>query len=699
MCNLKTAVLSAVVACAVHCAFAAPVRIDVKAGESLLAVRDKVRAMPAEEKKRGVEIVLAPGEYVLTDGMELTSEDSGADGAPVLWRAAEQGKAIIVGAARILPSSFAKVDDPTLLARLPEEARGKVYAADVAAQCPEKVQQLANAYYGKPLPPFAFMDGHLATLATYPNGGKWLKFDKRVYQGTRIPGKRTCEGFTGGAFVYDDPRFARWDFSKGVWLNGYFTHDWYNWSVKAASYGTENGTNGVVRIGEDTLMPYGVMSGTWGPKARRFKAFNLFEELDEPGEWWLDRERKILYVVPPGGKMSDAVDFRLAFSAHSVIGGKGLCNVRFEGLEFAYACNMLASFQDARNVAFADCRFTATVGGAVSILGMSNSVSRCEVSQCGASGIAMSGGDRKTLTPCGSVVENCRVHDYGILQRTYAGGIHIAGCGVVMRGCEIFNAPHSAVLYSGNEHLLESNDVHHVLMETGDAGAFYTGRDWTTQGNVLRYNFVHDIGKGTTDRTSDDAAVSGTNAMGFYFDDCDCGDEVYGNVFMNCPRGIMVGGGREHPVRKNVFINCRLGMSIDCRGLRWKKKGHKSSKNLAMLEAKALDLDYTNGVWAAKYPRLADIMNDHPCEPLYNPVEDNVFIDCAGIIDLREEVAYNDSDIAPGILSRMAPIRNNTVIYTKGEDKIPRQKFDPRIAGGFRVVGDFPSAPGAVSSP
>ena len=44
--------------------------------------------------------------------------------------------------------------------------------------------------------------------------------------------------------------------------------------------------------------------------------------------------------------------------------------------------------------------------------------------------------------------------------------------------------------------LLESNDIHHVLLETGDAGAFYTGRDWTTQGNVLRGNFVHDIGGG-----------------------------------------------------------------------------------------------------------------------------------------------------------------------------------------------------------
>ena len=52
------------------------------------------------------------------------------------------------------------------------------------------------------------------------------------------------------------------------------------------------------------------------------------------------------------------------------------------------------------------------------------------------------------------------------------------------------------MLYGGNEHLFELNEVYRVVMETGDAGAFYTGRDWTTQGNVLRHNFIHDLGGG-----------------------------------------------------------------------------------------------------------------------------------------------------------------------------------------------------------
>jgi len=34
----------------------------------------------------------------------------------------------------------------------------------------------------------------------------------------------------------------------------------------------------------------------------------------------------------------------------------------------------------------------------------------------------------------------------------------------------------------------------------------------------------------------------------------------------------------------------------------------------------------------------------------------------------------------------LASIRDNTVIYTKGANTVKRQKLDPRIATGFRVL-------------
>ena len=57
-----------------------------------------------------------------------------------------------------------------------------------------------------------------------------------------------------------------------------------------------------------------------------------------------------------------------------------------------------------------------------------------------------------------------------------------------------------------------------------------------------------------------------------------------------------------------------------------------------------------------------------------------------GDIVFIEVLSDKVNERSPGIMSRMAPIRDNTVIYTKGAKTVTRQKFDPRIADGFRVL-------------
>ena len=636
-------------------AAAAPLRIEVEAGASLPAVRDRVRAMSASERAGGVEVVLAPGEYVLSNGLDFSHDDGGVSpDAPVVWRAARPGSVRIVGAQRIPLESFRKVEDAAMLARLPEEGRGLVWAAPLEPP-PGGIAPLPDVFEDVPPPTVFFGDipGH---LAAWPNGSDWASFTEGVDRGTPVKvGDHTL--WRNGAFVWSHPRATRWSFSGGVWLNGYFTHDWRNCTARVGFYGSENGTNDVMRLAAD--IPYGVLGGTWGRKERRFRAVNLFEELDAPGEWWLDRERGVLYVVP----ITDTADIRVSFSAKPLLRGAGVTNMRFEGIAFSRNHGPFVSFDSPRGVSFRDCSFTGTASDAVILSGdaRDTTVADCEIAHCGAGGIRLSGGDRRTLSPSGSSVWNCRIHDFGIFRRTYAGGVRLEGCGHALRGCEIWDAPHTAVFWEGNDMLLESNDVHHVLLETGDAGAFYTGRDWTTQGNVLRGNCVHDIGVGTTAAEGADAAVSGTNAMGFYFDDCDCGDEVVGNIFRNVPRAIMIGGGRDHPIRNNIFANCRLAISIDCRGITWGDKW-KTLDGENLLAEKARALGYDGGVWAERYPRLARILDDHPGEPLYNPIEGNVFDGCCRVLAIGDAFRLDRDGTAPGLASRLAPIRDNIVI-------------------------------------
>ena len=607
-----------------------------------------------------VEVVFRAGEHSVGAGVVLGAADSGTAAAPVTWRG--EGQAVLTGGVRVPNALFKKVSDPAVLERLPEEARGKVYVADVSSLVPGTIPELAQGFAGTPTAPLLFMGGKFATLARWPNAD-WTSFKKSADKRRDAP----------GAFLYDNPRARRWNFAEGVWLNGYWTHDWDNYSARVARYGEENGTNDVMRLA--VKVPYGVGNKNYGGlPVRRFYAFNLLDELDAPGEWWLDRANKRLYVVPPAGVPREEDAVTLAVTSAPLVQAQGVRHLRFENLSFEGGAGSGMSV-NGNDVTVEGCRFARLGGAGLSVNGSRNLVRGVEVCETGRSGINVTSGDRRTLTRGDTLVENCHVHDWAHFQRTYAPAIGVQGCGVTLRRNRMHDAPHTAVLYGGNEHLFEYNEVWRVLMETGDAGAYYTGRDWTTQGNVLRYNYTHDLGDG-----SGDAA----NTMGFYFDDCDCGDAVYGNVFHNVARGIMVGGGRDHPIYGNVFSKCKIGLSIDCRGMTWKNWNQPGSWHL---EGKAQALDYTNGVWAARYPRLARIMQDHPREPLYNPVTSNLFLDCT------QKILALDGKAADECLPRMAPITGNVVVNTVGTNGVKTAKIDVRVAAGFRVFDGTPERP------
>lgn len=641
-------------------------RLNVRSGENLVDVRNRVRAMLKGKPDSAVDVVLAPGEYCLPAGMDFTAADSGTSEANmVTWRSESPGAAKIIGGVRVLASAFSVLDDPALLNRLQPEARGKVLVADVSAFVPDVLPDMPIEFRLPPSPT-VFVDGNFGTLARWPNDG-YASFTVVADKGRRsnTGGKNMYERC---AFVFDEKRPNSWNFNEGVWLNGYWTHDWDSYCVRASGWGAENGTNNVMRLAG--AIPYGVKNESWGSKPyRSFFAFNVFEELDSAGEYWLDRRKKRLYVYSPTAAVPHVV---IAKSSKPLLRGRGAGNLRFKNLDMAFNHGAIADFTAAENVLFEDCRIHDTMADGICVAGRRIRISQCEVSRCGRRGVVVDGGDRRGLIRSGNVVENSRIHDFSVFQRTYAAGIDLqmTSVGVTVRGNEIFNSPYSAVMYGGNEHLFESNDVHHVVQDTRDAGAFYTGRDWTTQGNVLRGNRIHDIGSGGAQ-----SAVAG-----FYFDDCDCGDAVYGNEISGVSRGILLGGGRDHPIIDNVFSNCAIGISIDCRGVTgtyWNSLEHGGPS--WMLEEKAKRLDYTNGVWAALYPRLANIMNDNPREPLYNPVVSNLFIDCTDrIIKLHPA--------ATPILKRMAPVKDNLVAYTSTTNGTPRALIDRRLVDGFRVV-------------
>gem|GEM_PF-3294719 len=251
----------------------------------------------------------------------------------------------------------------------------------------------------------------------------------------------------------------------------------------------------------------------------------------------------------------------------------------------------------------------------------------------------------------------------------------------------LHHGPHSAILFDGNEHRIEKNEIHHVLLETGDCSAIYTGRDWTLHGTVIRWNFIHDL-PGTPGRQQ--------NAV--YLDDMASGIRVEGNIFFRCNSGMLVGGGRDNRIAHNLFIDSKLGIRFDQRGVTWmakKLKDPRTSTILRRLQAIPIQKE----PWRSRYPSLRTYLSDRIGKPVGSSVVENVFYQTKlGTIADPKTVKVRGNLVKqgrPGIveekngglpfrMKRFALCPQGSLVFppsllTKSEGRVPRTKNEDHL--------------------
>ena len=122
----------------------------------------------------------------------------------------------------------------------------------------------------------------------------------------------------------------------------------------------------------------------------------------------------------------------------------------------------------------------------------------------------------------------------------------------------IHDTPRIAIMFSGNNLVIEYNHMHHVNLETEDTGVVYTGgRDWiSSRGTVIRYNYMHDsIGFGQ----ENGKWVSPHFSWGVYLDDNTGGVDVIGNIVVRAYRGLLhLHNGRDNLIENNIFVGGKL---------------------------------------------------------------------------------------------------------------------------------------------
>lgn len=549
----------------------------------------------AREAARGATkpatIYLKPGTYSRREPLTLGAEDSG-----VAWLAAPGGAVRLSGGQRITKFETAKDR------RLRPEAAGKVLVCDLRAEGITDFGRMQSRGFSRPITPAhleLFFNGKRMTMARWPNEG----FAHISGVGDADPqddghGRKIGRIERGFSFQFDKP--ARWKGSGDAWVHGYWAWDWANTYEAVESIDWEKGF-------VKTKAPYGLYGFRTG---QRFYFLNVLEELDQPGEYYVDTKQGLLYFWPPAAMKT--AEIAVSIMEKPLVDVQNARDVKFSGVTFELVRGTAVHVAGGERVRVENCvvRNVGDIGIAIDG-GVGHQVDRCEVYQTGDAGITMAGGDRMTLTPGKHSVTNSSIHHIAEWSRTYQPGVRLTGVGLRVAHNVIHDSPHNGILLNGNDHVIEFNEIHRVCLETGDVGAFYMGRDWTERGVQIRHNYFHDTGG------------VGMGSMGVYLDDCASGATVYGNIFCRTQRAVFIGGGRDHRVDNNIFVDCEPAVHVDSRGLDARPVWH--DMIYKTMRESALAVRFLEPPYITRYPELRTI------EPYYAvdtgvPPEGNVIV-------------------------------------------------------------------------
>lgn len=579
-----------------------------------------------------VTVCVHAGEY-RCPGITFGPEDSGTPDCPTVYRICGDGETVLNGGV-LLPNDRWESVPLSIRDRLHGPAKEKVRRINLT--------QLGLTYedWG-PLYPIGafgtedkyddfrpgnncelFCNGRRMTLARYPDEG-WLKLSDVADVGDCSEFPEQCYDLSwhekrnprGGKYIMDKETARRaegWQSDEDIWVYGYFCHDWADSATR-------------VRMDAPMRAFYPEHVSYFGARpGKPYYFYNVLEELDQPGEWYLDRSKGFLYFYPPENDPNPRIE--ITITGRPLFGGEGIHDLVLDGFTLKGTRDDAVRLKGER-ITLRRLNITQVMGYGAVLEGRDHLVTDCEISHVGRGGISLSGGDRETLTPGNNVADNNLIHDWAEVFQMYNGGIRLEGVGNRCSHNELYNAPHTAVFYYGNDHIIEYNLIHDVVLVATDAGAIYSGQDWTRQGDIVRYNCLYNIG--------------GPNSHpdGIYFDDMLSGQTAYGNVLAGIRKnGFLIGGGRDIHVENNLLISCGTGLKYDDRARDgflhngWAK--HSVLTPGANMWAKLNEVPFRGEIWAKRYPLLARTSEDFSkpddpdfaVNPSYSTVINNLII-------------------------------------------------------------------------
>lgn len=510
------------------------------------AARDYVRTL---DKTMPVDVIIKGGIYPVSSTITIGSDDSGTEKAPVTYKAAEGEKVILTGAKSLDISKFKRVTDKDIINRVYPQVADNLIEIDLAEQGISKeladyTVSLSATLSSKPVG--VYLNDVYQNVARWPDSGY-----KTI---SKIP----SDGFMGigkTEYVTIDGASGRnsWANAENMFVEGYFGNNWCAEWVKVDSVGSDND----IKLASEPY--YGIV------KNQRIAVVNLLEELDTPGEWYINTDTMKMYYYPPH-KLSSSDKFEIAALTDSIMTLQDAQYVNVEGISFEKTANnpkypsklngmgsgLVILRTDYVNVK--NCEFTNIGMDGLQLLDAQNiKVDGCYVYNTGYNGIYIKmAGDIKTLESGNVTVSNCYIakaaRDSG---KTDSSALYLDQCvGVTLKNNILRDAKNSAVLYVQSVlNTICNNEIYNSVNETSDAGAIYAGRTFVNYGNTIEKNYFHEIG----------AELDSYLASAVFFDDAHSGNIVKNNIIdmgnKNYSAGVKINGGRDNEITDNIIAN------------------------------------------------------------------------------------------------------------------------------------------------
>ena len=547
---------------------------DTADGSAANPVRTINKAISLADRNRGFEgctIYIGKGRYfenvTIENKKDITIENYADE------------RVVITGGIRLDNDDFSVVSDSEVLQRFGKEASGKLLQLDLSKYLSEMKSPRsvlgADGYYR------LYNGSGKQTLARYPNA---------EYAVVRMVNEDDPEE---GYYIEGTDRVKQWQDISGLYMSSYISAPYNMHKSNVAETDKETG---IFKLTKNVkISEVGINAAL----------YNVSEELDIPGEWYIDRTEKKLYYYPTDNMET----MTLTVSDNALISLKGSENISIKNIEIGESNGNGIYAEQCKNVAVDGVKLHSVGGIGVMFTDCTDSaVKNSEIFDTVKGAAHINGGVVLTLTPGNSGVENCHIYDYSE-ENTYKAGITLEGMGNYAKHNTIHDSMSQGVYIIGNGHTVENNEIYNVVRDTYDAGAIYGIVAGENIGNKILNNYIHDVTK---------SYRNWGKVHGIYMDNMSSGTVFSNNIVADCTSGGLYGGGRDNDITNNIFLDCKI--EYDNRGVfgGWFRINGKYW-DLPIVNEEGYDAER----WYSVYPMWKGMVEDYAKEKAWFEDPDN----------------------------------------------------------------------------